>query len=68
MFWIKDEWGAPDRRRFPDRTMQPWKIWSWDRSLLDSGDSPVWDPRNGSGWERGSFLSVQVTIFFTGRG
>ena len=56
----KDERGTPDRRGSPDRTG------SRGRILLNSGNGPVRGPGNGSGRERGSFLSVRV--FFYGPG
>ena len=48
----KDKRGTPDRRGFLDRTVQP-----PDQIGL------VWGQENGSGRERGSFLSVRVFFF-----
>ena len=49
----------------PDRAT-PKKFGSRGCILLNSGDGPVRDPGNGSGRERGSFLSVRVFLLRSG--
>ena len=49
----------------PDRATQK-KFGSCGRSLLNSGDGPVLDPGNRSGWKWGSFLSVRLFCYGPG--
>ena len=65
---IKDERGTSDRQGFRGWPVQPRPPDSGHKVgghiLLKPGTGPVRGQENGSGWERGSFLSVRVFFFF----
>ena len=62
---IKDERGNPGPSGIPrpDRAT-PTRLGSRGHILLKPGIGPVRDQENGSGRERGSFLSVRLFLFF----
>ena len=59
--WRPGQLGIPERDR---ATPQNFELRS--RILFNSGDRPVRDPGNRSGWEQGSFLTVSAFCYFQG--